>query len=209
MNAPPAVSVSWESPEPAALTLPPDLPPLPPNPRVLILIDGDCVSHGLVEGTARERACDHEVRACLDRVHATATLLDPCPRTRCAVSSATAKYHFSVMASSGNNVFAICYGLDGADFELKDELNDLIQARSIAARPGRRTRHARLADLVILVGHDGIYAPPVRQLRLGGTPTWLLTPGYLVARSLRRAACAVTYIGPTGPCCLIEHHTGE
>ena len=50
---------------------------------------------------------------------------------------------------------------------------------------------------MILVGHDGIYAPPVRQLRLSGTPTWLLAPGYLVARSLRRAASAVSYIGPT------------
>jgi hypothetical protein len=197
MNTPPAVSVSWDSPEPAALPLPPELPPLPLNPRVLILIDGDCVSRGLVEGTARGRACDHEVRACLDRVHATATLLDPYPRTRCAVSSATATSHFSVMASASNNVFAIRFGLDGADFELIDELNDLIHARSIAARPGRK-RRARLADLVILVGHDGIYAPPVRQLRLGGTPTWLLAPGYLVARSLRRAASAVTYIGPTG-----------
>src|SRR5579859_6869482 len=79
MITPPAVSASWESPEPAALPLPPELPPLPLNPRVLILIDGDCVSRGLVEGTARGRACDHEVRACLDRVHATATLLDPYP----------------------------------------------------------------------------------------------------------------------------------
>ncbi len=164
---------------------------------MLILIDGDCVSHGLVEGTARERACDQEVRACLDQVHATATLLDPYPRTRCAVSWATATHHFSVMASAGNNLFTICRGLDGADFELIEELNDLIQARSIAARPGRK-RRARLADLVILVGHDGIYAPPVWQLRLGGTPIWLLAPGYLVARSLRRAASAVTYIGPTG-----------
>jgi hypothetical protein len=101
------------------------------------------------------------------------------------------------MASTGNNVFAIRFGRDGADFELIDELNDLIQARSIAARAGR-SRRARLADLVILVGHDGIYAPPVRQLRLSGTPTWLLAPGYLVARSLRRAASAVTCIGPTG-----------
>jgi hypothetical protein len=101
------------------------------------------------------------------------------------------------MASAGNNVFAIRFGLDGADFELIEELNDLIQARSMPSRPGRQ-RRARPADLVILVGHDRIYAPPVRQLRLGGTPTWLLAPGCLVARSLRRAASAVTYIGPTG-----------
>jgi hypothetical protein len=53
-----------------------------------------------------------------------------------------------------------------------------------------------LADLVILVGHDGIYAPLVRDLRLAGTPSWLLAPGYWPAEKLRNGACAANYIGP-------------
>ena len=55
-----------------------------------------------------------------------------------------------------------------------------------------------LADLVILVGHDGIYAPPVRDLRLAGTPSWLLAPGYWPAAKLRKVACAADYIGLVG-----------
>ena len=49
---------------------------------------------------------------------------------------------------------------------------------------------------MILVGKDKIYAPPVRQLRLLGIPTWLIVPGRLPAASLYRAACAVSFIGP-------------
>jgi hypothetical protein len=51
----------------------------------------------------------------------------------------------------------------------------------------------------MLVGHDGIYAPPVVKLRLLGTPTWLLAVSDRVAGSLRDAACAVDYIGPCSP----------
>jgi hypothetical protein len=40
----------------------------------------------------------------------------------------------------------------------------------------------------MLVGHDGIYAPPVVQLRLLGTPTWLLAVSDRVAGSLRDRA---------------------
>ena len=71
----------------------------------------------------------------------------------------------------------------------------MIDVRATATRPGRK-RPARLADLVILVGKDKIYAPPVRQLRLLGIPTWLIVPGRLPAASLYRAACAVSFIGP-------------
>ena len=199
MNTPHAVSPGWEPPEPLRLPpeLPPDPPELPPNPRVLLLIDVDCVSYGLVEGTGG-RACDDDVRACLELVHATAAFVDPRYRTRDALSSATAIHHFAVLTSAPNNSFTVRYGLNGADWALIEELDNLIKIRSTAARPGRK-RPTWLADLVILLGHDGIYEPLVRDLRLGGTPTWLLVLSDQVAGPLRDAACAVTYIGPRRP----------
>jgi hypothetical protein len=178
-----------------ALPVPPDLPRLPPRPRVLQLTDGDCVSHGLADGAARGRASDQEMRSCLDRVHAAAALLDPHARVRCAVSTQTAAHHFDILAAARNNSFAIRRGLDGADRALIEELTDLIGARAIATQT-RRRRPAGLADLVILVGKDKIYASPVRQLRLLGIPTWLIVPGRLPSASLYRAACAVSFIGP-------------
>ena len=178
-----------------ALPVPSDLPGLPPRPRVLQLTDGDCVSHGLADGAARGRASDQEMRTCLDRVHAAAMLLDPHARVRCAVSTETAAQHFDILAAARNNSFAIRRGLDGADLALIEELTDLIGARMIATQT-RRRRPAGLADLVILVGKDKIYASPVRQLRLLGIPTWLIVPGRLPAASLYRAACAVSFIGP-------------
>jgi hypothetical protein len=81
---------------------------------------------------------------------------------------------------------------------LIEELDDLLKIRSGAVRSGRE-RPTWLADLVILVGHDGIYAPSVGKLRLLGTPTWLLAVSDRVAGSLRCAACAVDYIGPCCP----------
>jgi hypothetical protein len=178
------------------LPVPPELPGLPPVPRVLQLTDGDCVSHGLAEGTSRQRASDQEVRSCLGRVHATATLLDPRARIRCAVSTETAARHLDVLTTSGNNLFAIRRGIDGADWALLEELTDLIAARTATTRPGRK-RPTRFADLVILVGKDKIYTPAVRQLRLLGIPTWLIVPGRLPAASLYRAACAVSFVGPS------------
>ncbi len=178
--------------------VPPELPGLPARPRVLQLTDGDCVSHGLADGTCRQRASDQEVRSCLDRVHATARLLDPHARIRCAVSTETRGgpiYHLAVLAAARNNLFTIRRGLDGADWALLEELADLIDVRMVATRPGRK-RSAQVADLVILVGQDGIYAPPVRRLRLLGIPTWLLVPGRSAATSLCRASYAVSYIGP-------------
>ena len=118
--------------------VPPELPGLPPRPRVLQLTDGDCVSHGLADGTRRQRASDQEVRSCLDRVHATARLLDPHARIRCAVSTETATHHLAVLAAARNNLFTIRRGLDGADWALLEELADLIDARMVAARPGRK-----------------------------------------------------------------------
>ena len=195
MTTSPLAAYPGEPIQPAALPLPPDLPELPPNPRVLQLTDGDCVARGLVEGTGRRHASDHEVRSCLDLVLATATLLDPHAQARCTVSSATALRHFEVLTSARNNSFTINRGLDWADWALLDELAALIDARTMAARPGRK-RPARLASLVILVAQDEIYAQPVRQLRLLGIPCWLLVPGRSAAASLRTASCAVSYIGP-------------
>jgi hypothetical protein len=194
MVTPSAVAGGWEPTETTALPLPPELPELRPSPRVLLLTDGDCVSHGLVDGTARGRASDEEVRACLDRVHNTARHLDPHVRAQCAISTETAVRHLDILTAARNNFFAIRRGLDGADRALLEELADLAGARMIATRPGRK-RQARPADLVILVGQDKIYAPPVRQLRLLGIPTWLLIPSRFVAASLYSAACAVTFIG--------------
>jgi hypothetical protein len=178
-----------------ALPVPPELPGLPPRPRVLQLTDGDCVSHGLAGGAGHGRASDQEVRSCLDQVRATAALFDPHARIRCAVSTETATRHLDILTGAGNNLFAIRRGLDGADWALLEELADLIDVRTAATRPGRK-RPARLADLVILVGKDKIYAPSVRQLRLLGIPTWLIVPGRQPAASLYRAACAVSFIRP-------------
>lgn len=180
----------------AAVPLPAELPALPANPRVALLIDGDCVSRGLVEGTARSRASNQEVNSCLDQARATAMLLDPHTRARCACSSATAINHLDVLTAFHNNLFTIRRSVDGADWALVEELTDLIDACNIAAARPRRPSVARV-DLVILVGQDGIYAKALRQLRLLGVPGWVLTPGRLAAASLARAACAVTYIGPS------------
>jgi len=197
----PSDSPCWEPCEPPQLPLElsDQLPQLPPNPRVLLLIDVDCVSYGLMEGTG-ERACDEDMRACLELVHATAAGVDRryWTWTRRALSSATAKHHLDVLISAPSNSFTVRYGRNGADLALIEELDDLLKIRSTAARPGRK-RPTRLADLVILVGHDGIYAPQVGELRLLGTPTWLLALSDRVADSLLHAACAVDYIGPSRP----------
>jgi hypothetical protein len=209
MNTTRAISPGWEpcdSPcwEPCErpqlpLELSEQLPELPPNPRVLLLIDVDCVSYGLLEGTGR-RACDKAVRACLEPVHATAARLDPRYRIRArrALSSATAEHHLAVLISAPSNSFTVRYGRDGADLALIEKLDELLKIRSRAVRPGRE-RPTWLADLVMLVAQDGIYAPPVAKLRLLGTPTWLLAVSDQVAGSLRDAACAVDYIGPCRP----------
>jgi hypothetical protein len=177
-------------------SLPPELPGLPPRPRVLQLTDGDRVSHGLADGTGGGRASDPEVRSCLDKVHATATLLDPHARIRCAISAETATHHLDVLTTARNNLFTIRHGPEGVRQALLEELTDLIEARMIATRPGRK-RPAWLADLVILVAQDGIYAPPVVQLRLLGIPTWLIVPGLSAAASLRSACRVVSYVGPS------------
>jgi hypothetical protein len=129
-------------------------------------------------------------------VRAAAALLDPHARIRCAISTETATHHLDVLTTARNNLFTIRRGLDGAGQALLEELADLIEARMIATRPGRR-RPAWLADLVILVARDGNYAPPVVQLRLLGIPTWMLVPGLSAAASLRSACCAVSYVGPS------------
>ena len=79
-------------------------------------------------------------------------------------------------------------------------MNDLITARLIATGPRpKRQRRTRAADLVILVGDDLVYAPPVRRLRLLGIPTWLMMPGRQVPASLYAYASAVSFVGPGRP----------
>ena len=196
MTTPPMAAYPGEPTPPVALPWPPELPDgLPRRLRVLQLIDADAVSRGLVDGTPRERASNHEMRRCLDLVHATATAIDPRARTRCAASTETATHHLDILTAAGNNCWTVRRGLDGADQVLLEELTGLINARTTAAWPGRK-RAAQPVGLVILVGQDGIYARSVRRLRLLGCPTWLLVPGYYVAATLYSVATAVEFIGP-------------
>jgi hypothetical protein len=182
--------------QPIPLPYPPELPAgLPARPRVLQLTDADAVSHGLADGTPRDRAANQEMRACLDVVQATTRAIDPRARVVCAASSATATRHLDVMTASGGNTWLVRRGLDGADRALLEELDlltDLHQARHRSARKGPYGP----AELVILVAQDHIFARSVRRLRLLGVPTWLLVPGRLVAHDLYTTACAVTFIGP-------------
>jgi hypothetical protein len=183
----------------AAFPPPPELPMgLAPRPRVLLLIDFDGVSYGLADDDLSGRASDQAVQRCLDTVQASALVLDPRSRVRCAASTATAAHHFNVLTTSNNNQSLVRRGHDDVDQALLEEMADLIDARLIATRPIRR-RRARHADLVILVGQDHLYAPPVRQLRLLGIPTWLMVPGRLVAASLYACSCAVSFLRPDTP----------
>ena len=184
---------------PTALPLPPDLPArLPNRPRALLLIDADAVSWGLASSPASGRASDLQVRRCLNVAEATARALDPLARTRYAASSKTAAHHLDVLTAAGNGTWSIRRGRDGADRVLLEELDDLIEARLLATRR-RRPRSARLADLVILVAADHIYAPAIQQLRLFQVPTWLMVPGRFVAASLYSSSCAVSFLGPQLP----------
>jgi hypothetical protein len=206
----PTAAQAGEPARPAnALTLHPDLPPgLASRPRVLLLIDTDAVSWGVAGSTASGRASDLQVRRYLDVVQATARALDPQARARHAASSKTAAHHLDVLTSSGNGTWSIRRGRDGADQVLLEELNDLIEARILATRP-RRPRSARLADLVILVAADHIYAPAVRQLRFLKVPTWLIVPGQFVAASLYSCSCAVSFLGPERPDSHIQRRPAE
>ena len=130
-----------------ALPVPPELPGLPPRPRVLQLTDGDCVSHGLAVGSSRQRASDQEVRSCLDRVHATAALLDPHARIRCAVSTETAARHLDVLTAAAQQ--PVCH-----------------PPRARRCRLGA----ARGADRLDRRPHDCHPAGP--QAASSGSPTW-------------------------------------
>ncbi len=100
--------------QPIPLPYPPELPAgLTPRPRVLQLTDADAVSRGLADGTPRDRAANHEVRAGLDLVQATARDLDPRARIVCAASSATATRHLDVVTAAGGNTWLIRRGLRG------------------------------------------------------------------------------------------------
>jgi hypothetical protein len=161
------------------------------NSRVTRLIDMNCVSHGLAWGASSGRAPNQRVQSFLDTVQATACALDPRSRVRYAASTATAAHHLDLLLASENNQWSFGWGRGRATQVLLDEMNDLIAARLTATEPGRR-HGAQPAQLVILAGQDRIYAPPVRQLRLLGIPTWLIVPGCHVAKSLRSSACAMS-----------------
>jgi hypothetical protein len=182
-----------DRPRPALLPVPPELPAgLARYPRVLQLISADSVSRGC--GSARH------VRRCIDITQATARALDPQARIRCAASAGTAAYHLDLLTASGNNQWSVSRWAGDAGQVLLEEMNDLISARLTATGPRpKRQRRARPADLVILVGDDPAYAPPVRRLRLLGIPTWLMVPGRQVAAPLYACACAVSFVGPGRP----------
>ena len=182
--------------QPIHLPYPPELPDgLPARPRVLQLTDADAVSHGLADGTPRDRAANQEVRACLEVVQATTRAIDPRARIVCAASSATATRHLDVMTASGGNTWLVRRGLDGADRALLEELDHLGDLHQASHRSTRK-RTAGPADLVILVAQDHTFARSVRRLRLLGVPTWLLVPGRFVAHDLYTAACAASFIAP-------------
>jgi hypothetical protein len=184
----------------SALPLPPDLTRgLAPCPRVLLLIDADAVSWGLAGSTASGRAPDKQVRRCLDVLQATARAIDPQARSRHAASSKTATHHLDVLTAAGNGTWSIRRGRDGADQVLLEELNDLIEAGILSTRTQRPRRPTHLADLVILVAADHIYAPAIRQLRLLRIPTWLIVPGQAAAASLYSCSSAVSFFGPEHP----------
>jgi len=182
--------------QPIPLPYPPELPAgLSARPRVLQLTDADAVSHGLADGTPRDRAANQEMRACLAVVQATTRAIDPRARVVCAASSATATRHLDVMTASGENTWLVRRGLDGADRALLEELDLLTDLHQSRHRSARKVPYGP-AELVILVAQDHIFARSVRRLRLLGVPTWLLVPGRLVSHDLYTTACAVTFIGP-------------
>ena len=182
-----------DRPRPAPLPVPPELPAgLARYPRVLQLISADSVARGC--GSARH------VRRCIDVTQATARALDPQARIRCAACAGTAAHHLGLLTGSGNNQWSVSRRAGDAGRVLLEEMNDLIGARLAATGPRpKRQRRARPADLVILVGDDPAYAPPVRRLRLLGIPTWLMVPGRQIAASLYACACAVSFVGPGRP----------
>lgn len=177
------------------LPRPPELPAgLAENPRVLLLANLDDISRGLAGDTPPGRASYRDVERCLGIVQATAHLLDPQSRIRCAASAATAAYYLDALTASGNNEWLVCPGTYDVSQALLEEMADLVYVRLIATAP-ERGRPKRHVNLVILVGQDRIYAPLVTRLRLLGIPTWLIVPGRFVAASLYRCSCAVRFIG--------------
>ena len=157
---------------------------------VLFLGDLDAASHGLAEGSQRDRVADAVLAEMADAIRAAVLSTGSnITRTRWAASSAMAAEHVGWLARCSNNSFVVRRGVDGADGALLEELDDLVDRLSTAA--GRKSRPTA-APLVVLVAKDHIYAPAVRRLQLLAAPTWVLQPGRYIAADLYRAACAVT-----------------
>ena len=108
---------------------------LPANPRPLLLVDVDAVSHGLAEGQERTRATNTTVSAALETAQTAARSFNADHyQVLWAASSATARCHLDLITRSANDVWAIRRGLDGADKALLEEPNDLVDARTAATR---------------------------------------------------------------------------
>ena len=123
--------------------------------------------------------------------------IDPHPRVRCAASTATATHHLDILtASAATTAGRSAAGSTAPTRRCSRSWTDLIDARLIATRPGRK-RPGRLADLVILVGQDHIYAT-AGQAAAGclGFPPGCSCPAVSSPPTLYAAACAVTFIGP-------------
>jgi hypothetical protein len=180
----------------AALPMPPELPEgLPARLRVLELINADAISWGVAGSSASGRASDLQVRRCLDIAQATARAMDTEARVRCAASERTAAHHKDIVSTTANATWLLRRGRDEANQVLLEELDDLINARLLTTGP-HRPPSASLADLVILVAADRVYAPAVRRLRLLQIPTWLLVPCRFVSDALCRCSCAVSFLDP-------------
>lgn len=129
------------------LPRPPELPAgLAENPRVLLLANLDDISRGLAGDTPPGRASYRDVERCLGIVQATAHLLDPQSRIRCAASAATAAYYLDALTASGNNEWLVCPGTYDVSQALLEEMADLVYVRLIATAPerGRPKRHVDL-----------------------------------------------------------------
>ena len=155
----------------------------------------DAVSHGLVDDSPRERASNHEMRSCLDLVHATATAIDPraAGPVRCLPRTAThppghpdrlGRQHVDRAPRARRRRPGAARRADRPD------------QRPHRHRPAGPEDPAPPADLVILVGQDRIYAPcgPAAATALGCQPGCCA-----LASTLRPSSTPQPAPSPIGP----------